>query len=163
MAVRPNCSTPRKSRAKTHVADLMSSWVRLVNAARCTLRDLAGGGAAPHWRGAPPTNRGTHRPQGKKNTPAPYSRVTDVHFAIPHSRSLFSTCLDITGPSREPIHNCSSSHGPSCSTDLLRCSNARVPSPSPHALSFASIPWLGRVKQDRRAWNPRRRNVSQVL
>lgn len=147
MAVRPNCSTPRKSRAKTHVADLMSSWVRLVNAARCTLRDLAGGAPAPIGRVPPPA----------------YSRVTDVHFAIPHSRSLFSTCLDITGPSREPIHNCSSSHGPSCSTDLLRCSNARVPSPSPHALSFASIPWLGRVKQDRRAWNPRRRNVSQVL
>lgn len=146
MAVRPNCSTPRKSRAKTHVADLMSSWVRLVNAARCTLRDLAGGAPAPIGR-----------------VPPAYSRVTDVHFAIPHSRSLFSTCLDITGPSREPIHNCSSSHGPSCSTDLLRCSNARVPSPSPHALSFASIPWLGRVKQDRRAWNPRRRNVSQVL
>lgn len=146
MAVRPNCSTPRKSRAKTHVADLMSSWVRLVNAARCTLRDLAGGAPAPIGR-----------------VPPAYSRVTDVHFAIPHSRSLFSTCLDITGPSREPIHNCSSSHGPSCSTDLLRCSNARVPSPSPHALSFASIPWLGRVKQDRRAWNPRRRNVGQVL
>ena len=146
MAVRPNCSTPRKSRAKTHVADLMSSWVRLVNAARCTLRDLAGGAPSPIGR-----------------VPPAYSRVTDVHFAIPHSRSLFSTCLDITGPSREPIHNCSSSHGPSCSTDLLRCSNARVPSPSPHALSFASIPWLGRVKQDRRAWNPRRRNVSQVL
>lgn len=146
MAVRPNCSTPRKSRAKTHVADLMSSWVRLVNAARCTLRDLAGGAPAPIGR-----------------VPPAYSRVTDVHFAIPHSHSLFSTCLDITGPSREPIHNCSSSHGPSCSTDLLRCSNARVPSPSPHALSFASIPWLGRVKQDRRAWNPRRRNVSQVL
>lgn len=87
MAVRPNCSTPRKSRAKTHVADLMSSWVRLVNAARCTLRDLAGGAPAPIGR-----------------VPPAYSRVTDVHFAIPHSHSLFSTCLDITGPSREPIH-----------------------------------------------------------
>ena len=147
MAVRPNCSTPRKSRAKTHVADLMSSWVRLVK--RCTVHIArpGGRGARSNWTRAP----------------AAYWCVTDVHFAIPHSRSLFSTCLDITGPSREPIHNCSSSHGPSCSTDLLRCSNARVPSPSPHALSFASIPWLGRVKQDRRAWNPRRRNVSQVL
>lgn len=88
MAVRPNCSTPRKSRAKTHVADLMSSWVRLVK--RCTVHIArpGGRGARSNWTRAPPA----------------YSRVTDVHFAIPHSHSLFSTCLDITGPSREPIH-----------------------------------------------------------
>ena len=147
MAVRPNCSTPRKSRAKTHVADLMSSWVRLVK--RCTVHIArpGGRGARSNWTRAPPPTR--------------VSPTSTLQFL---TATPFSP-LAWTSPVRHVnrFTNCSSSQGPSCSTELLRCSNARVPSPSPHALSFASIPWLGRVKQDRRAWNPRRRNVGQVL